>query len=209
MGKRMLWAIIRQFICINAGTAPWGTSLGGWGVLDQVERHMREAEATMTASVYENYEKRLQKSPALKHDAKCRLCWGKIVSLLSNEGKRHLVHLREWPFLYLNEVIPHPTRLQAYEPWVEFVTDAFEVDDAVATYFTWKIDRREECLDSRMTDERLLRALLECVFLIRNISLSYTYCPKMTVMRLSGSLSTCLTLSKQKREWESKYFSGN
>ena len=40
----------------------------------------------------------------------------------------------------LDDHVPHPVRLPAYEPWVEILNDAkdeFEVDGATAVFSTW------------------------------------------------------------------------
>ena len=45
----------------------------------------------------------------------------------------------QWPFTDLDDRVPHPVRLPAYEPWVEILNDAkdeFEVDGAAAVFST-------------------------------------------------------------------------
>ena len=45
----------------------------------------------------------------------------------------------QWPFTDLDDRVPHPVRLPAYEPWVEILNDAkdeFEVDGAAAVKTT-------------------------------------------------------------------------
>ena len=55
----------------------------------------------------------------------------------------------QWPFTYLDDRVPHPVRLPAYEPWVEILNDAkeeFEVDGATAVFSTWRAEG-EDALD--------------------------------------------------------------
>ena len=45
----------------------------------------------------------------------------------------------QWPFTDLDDRVPHPVALPAYEPWVEKLNDAkdeFEVDGAAAVFST-------------------------------------------------------------------------
>ena len=52
----------------------------------------------------------------------------------------------QWPFADLDDRVPHPERLPAYEPWVEILNDAkdeFEVDGAAAVFSTWRVERED------------------------------------------------------------------
>ena len=52
----------------------------------------------------------------------------------------------QWPFTDLDDRVPHPERLPAYEPWVEILNDAkdeFEVDGAAAVFSTWRVERED------------------------------------------------------------------
>ena len=49
----------------------------------------------------------------------------------------------QWPFTNLDDRVPHPVRLPAYEPWVKILNDAkdkFEVDGAAAVFSTWRAE---------------------------------------------------------------------
>ena len=49
----------------------------------------------------------------------------------------------QWPFTDLDDRVPHPVKLLAYEPWVEILNDAkdeFEVDGAAAVFSTWRVE---------------------------------------------------------------------
>ena len=55
----------------------------------------------------------------------------------------------QWPFTDLDDRVPHPVRLPAYEPWAEILNDAkdeFEVDGAAAVFSTWRV-KGEDPLD--------------------------------------------------------------
>ena len=55
----------------------------------------------------------------------------------------------QWPFADLDDRIPHPVRLPAYEPWGEILNDAkdeFEVDGPAAVFSTWRV-KGEDPLD--------------------------------------------------------------
>ena len=52
----------------------------------------------------------------------------------------------QWPFTDLDDRVPHPVTLPAYEPWVEVLNDAkdeFEVDGAAAVFSTWRVERED------------------------------------------------------------------
>ena len=52
----------------------------------------------------------------------------------------------QWPFTDLDDRVPHPERLPAYEPWVEILNDAkdeFVVDGAAVVISTWRVERKD------------------------------------------------------------------
>ena len=87
----------------------------------------------------------------------------------------------QWPFTDLDDRVPHPVRLPAYEPWVEILNgakDEFEVDGAAAVFSTWRAEGEDPldtgdvkiadgmhatagklALDARMSDVRATRLL--------------------------------------------------
>ena len=87
----------------------------------------------------------------------------------------------QWPFTDLDDRVPHPERLPAYEPWVEILNDAkdeFEVDGAAAVFSIWRVEREDPldvgdlditegiyarasrlALDARMADVRATQLL--------------------------------------------------
>ena len=87
----------------------------------------------------------------------------------------------QWPFIDLDDRVPHPVRLPAYETWVEILNDAkdeFEVDGAAAVFSTWRVEREDPldighveivegiharagrlALDARMADVRATQLL--------------------------------------------------
>ena len=87
----------------------------------------------------------------------------------------------QWPFTDLDDRVPHPVRLPAYEPWVEILNDAkdeFEVDGAAVVFSTWRVEREDPldigdveitegmharagrlALDARMADVRATQLL--------------------------------------------------
>ena len=87
----------------------------------------------------------------------------------------------QWPFTDLDDRVPHPVRLPAYEPLVEILNDAkdeFEVDGASAVFSTWRVEREDPldigdveitkgmharagrlALDARMADVRATQLL--------------------------------------------------
>ena len=65
------------------------------------------------------------------------------------EAEERLPPRPQWPFTDLDDRVPHPVRLPAYEPWVEILNDAkdeFEVDGAAAVFSTWRVEG-EDLLD--------------------------------------------------------------
>ena len=49
-------------------------------------------------------------------------------------------------FVDLDSQVPHPVRLPAAEPWVEFLSDAkneFEVDGAAMVLSTWRVEAED------------------------------------------------------------------
>ena len=87
----------------------------------------------------------------------------------------------QWPFTDLDDRVPHPVRLPAYEPWVEILNDAkdkFDVNGAAAVFSTWRAEGEDPldigdveiadgmharagrlALDARMADVRATQLL--------------------------------------------------
>ena len=84
----------------------------------------------------------------------------------------------QWPFTDLDDRVPHQVRHPAYEPWVEILNDAKDVDGAAAVFSTWRVEREDPldigdvemvegiharagrlALDARMADVRAIQLL--------------------------------------------------
>ena len=68
-----------------------------------------------------------------------------------------------WPFTDLDDRVPHPIRLPAYEPWVEILNDAkdeFEVEGAATVFSTWWAEGEDplDISDVQITDGMHIRA---------------------------------------------------
>ena len=82
------------------------------------------------------------------------------------EAEERLPHrpLRpQWPFTDLDDRVPRPVRLAAYEPWAEILNDAkeeFEVDGAATVFSTWRVEGEDrlDIGDVEITDGLHARA---------------------------------------------------